>query len=52
MVLQLTKRNLNLDIVVNNYDAKAVKVLHRIELGSTLKIKGKEVRGYLIFIFI
>ncbi len=33
-------------IVVNDYDAKAVKVLHRIELGSTLKIKGKEVRGY------
>jgi hypothetical protein len=33
-------------IVVNDYNAKAVKVLHRIELGSTLKIKGKEVRGY------
>ena len=33
-------------IVVEDYNAIAVKVLHRIELGSTLKIKGKEVRGY------
>jgi hypothetical protein len=33
-------------IVVEDYNAKAVKVLHRIELGSTLKIRGKEVKGY------
>ncbi len=33
-------------IVVEDYQAKKVKVLHRIEPGSTLKIKGKEVRGY------
>lgn len=33
-------------IVVQDYIATRVKVLHRIEPGSTLKLKGEEVQGY------
>jgi hypothetical protein len=33
-------------IIVDNYSANGVKVLHKIELGSSLKLKGKELKGY------
>lgn len=33
-------------IVVNEYTATEVKVLHKIEPGSSLKLKGKELKGY------
>jgi hypothetical protein len=33
-------------IIVDDYSAADVKVLHKIELGSMLKLKGKELKGY------
>lgn len=33
-------------IVVKDFEAQGVTVLHRIELGSLLNLKGKEIKGY------